>query len=150
MGNLLIVFLKVRQWAEIQAHSRKMSLTEFLSFAEQKKSELQTALEVRPFDSHSHVQCTCVHCTTSIYKRFTAETGEFLPSGFSGGGQCCCGASSRVFTVVPWRKQTNEGTYCSFMNDSRREILPRLSSTFFYTFSVLFSVNIQERILTRA
>ena len=39
--------VQVRQWAEIQARSRKMSPAEFLSFAEQKKTELQTALEVR-------------------------------------------------------------------------------------------------------
>lgn len=42
----MIVLLQIRQWAEIQAYSRKMSLTEFLSFAEQKKSCLQDALEV--------------------------------------------------------------------------------------------------------
>lgn len=41
------VLMQVQQWAEIQAHSRKMPLEEFLALAEKKKQELQVTLQVQ-------------------------------------------------------------------------------------------------------
>ena len=38
--------MQLKQWAEIQARSRKITPEEFLSFAEQKKIEIQNTLEV--------------------------------------------------------------------------------------------------------
>ena len=34
----------MKQWGEIQAHSRKLSYTDFLSLAEQKRAELDAVL----------------------------------------------------------------------------------------------------------
>lgn len=65
----------MRQWAEIQAYSRKMSLTEFLSFAEQKKKELQTALEVCYITLAKFVTLEWI---------FAAETGEFSRTRLTG------------------------------------------------------------------
>jgi len=39
-------YLQVRQWAEIQAHSRKIPLEGFLALAEQKRQEIRARLEV--------------------------------------------------------------------------------------------------------
>ena len=43
---MVLAAVQVRQWAEIQAHSRKLSLEEFLQLAEEKKQELQQTLQV--------------------------------------------------------------------------------------------------------
>ena len=39
---------QTRQWAEIQAHSRRVSLEAFLRLAEQSREELKLALQVGP------------------------------------------------------------------------------------------------------
>ena len=41
---LYISVMQSRQWAEIQAHSRRISLAEFLSLAEENKKELRDVL----------------------------------------------------------------------------------------------------------
>ena len=79
------------QWAEIQAYSRKMSLTEFLSLAEQKKTELQTALEVHLYVMSKYpcaLLCMKIQKEVWYESGFILEIGEFLPAGFTGRGQC--------------------------------------------------------------
>ena len=49
-ANISKVDNKMRQWAEIQALSRKITVTEFLELAGEKKTELKITLEV----------CVCV------------------------------------------------------------------------------------------
>lgn len=39
-----MLILQVKQWGEIQAHSRKLSYSSFLSLAEQKREELVAVL----------------------------------------------------------------------------------------------------------
>ena len=67
------------QWAEIQAYSRKMSLTEFLSLAEQKKTELQTALEVCLLTIIVMSQHPCARLCMRIQKKVWYESGFILP-----------------------------------------------------------------------
>ena len=67
------------QWAEIQAYSRKMSLTEFLSLAEQKKTELQTALEVCLLTIIVMSKHPCARLCMRIQKEVWYESVFILP-----------------------------------------------------------------------
>ena len=67
------------QWAEIQAYSRKISLTEFLSFAEQMKTELQTALEVCLLTIIVMSKHPCAWLCMRIQKKVWHESVFILP-----------------------------------------------------------------------
>ncbi len=77
MTLFLCVCIKNKQWAEIQAHRRKISLENFLSLAAEKKEELGQVL--------SHLE----QCLPSTFKEVSkvVETFQEGAQWFAGGNK---------------------------------------------------------------